>query len=280
VLGFVYDAHGGLRLPKPAVVTASQGGLAKGYGGATLDSHYRVINLPVNNATPYDLKVNALGYTAGPLAFDSLLLDDCGGNPYCTKYIGSLSLPKNLPGQFHVVTDFDQYDVDTHLFTPSSAPIQCDVGISPISSLFCFLGSLKNAPFARLLHDGGPNNSPDLRSELLSIKAPLYSTASGTPYRILLSDYGNDWIRTSGARTRIWTAGRIAARVDAESGDVATNNCTYAGGGNTCGAFWVGDLSGAGVFTPKAIYGALSSGAGGVLPYAAAPGGRPAGGPR
>ena len=58
------------------------------------------------------------------------------------------------------------------------------------------------------------------------------------------------------------------ARVDAADGDVVTNDCTYHGGPNTCGAFWVGDLSGTGVFTPRAIYGTISAaGSPGVLPY-------------
>jgi len=149
---------------------------------------------------------------------------------------------------------------------------QLSPGITPISSLFCFLGSLSSAPFARLLHDGGPNNSSDNTSELLSIK-PVYPTTSGTPYRIVLADYDNNFIRTSRARTRIWAAGKIVARVDAADGDISANDCSYGGGANTCGAFWVGDLSGTGVFTPEAIYGKLSDGPGGVLPYAAAHGG-------
>jgi hypothetical protein len=164
-------------------------------------------------------------------------------------------------------------DLDTHLFTPSSAPLACDVGISPISSPFCFLGSLKSAPFARLLHDGGPGNSADARSELLSITAPLYPTATGTPYRIVLTDHDNNYLRDSRALTRIWTGGKLVAFVAAVNGDVATNDCSYVGGANTCGAFWVGDLSGTGVFTPQAIYGKLSDGPGGVLPYADARGG-------
>jgi hypothetical protein len=276
VYGYVYDAHGGIPLPKAATVTVTLDGAPKGYGGATSENanhpFYGVINLPFdNNLRVYEVKVAATGYTAGAVAFYGMFLHDCDGYVDCTLFLGNLSLPRNLPGQIHVVTDFDRYDLDTHLFTPSSAPLRCDVGISPISSLFCFLGSLTGAPFARLLHDGGPGGGDDLRSELLSIKAPLYSTASGTPYRIILTDYDNNYLYTSGARTRIWAGGRIIAVVSASAGDTTTNDCTYEGGANTCGAFWVGDLSGAGVFTRKSIYGTLSAtGPFGVLPYGAA----------
>jgi len=273
--GSVWDAHGAVPLAKPGAVTASVGGAAKGYGGVTPanGAYFTIINLPMNNATPYEVKVNAAKYTAGPVAFDSILLDDCGGGTdtvYCTnRSLDAVSLPKNLTGQFHAVTDWKFYDVDTHGFTPSSAPIKCDVGMWPISSLYCWMGSLSGAPYMRLLHDGGPGNSSDRNSELLSIKGPLYPTAGGTPYQIFLADYGNNFIRSSGARTRIWTGGKIVATVNAASGDTTTNNCTYSGGANVCDAFHIGDLSDIGVFTPVAIYGKATSGAGGVLPYSA-----------
>jgi hypothetical protein len=238
---------------------------------------YRIIDLPMDNVTLVELRVNMPGYTAGPVTIAKGTVDDCGGGASTlnciTSFLGQLSLPKNLTGQIHVVTDWNDNDLDTHLFTPSSAPITCDVGPNPISSLYCFLGSLTSAPFARVLYHG-PGYAPS--AELLSIKRPLYPTTSGTPYRIFLVDYDNNTIRTSQAVTRIWAGGKIVAQVEASDGDVATNNCDYGGGANRCGAFWVGDLSGTGVFTPKAIYGTLSAaGSPGVLPYGALPTGGP-----
>jgi hypothetical protein len=278
VAGWLLDAHNGSSLPKPATVGVYQGATAKGYGGygGNVFGGYRIIDLPMDNAALVELRVNLAGYTAGPVTIAKGTVDDCGGGAStldCLRLeLGHLSLPKNLIGQIHVVTDWNDNDVDTHLFTPSSAPFTCDVGLNPISPFFCFLGSLTSAPFARVLHHG-PDNT---HSELLSIKKPLYPTTSGTPYRIFLVDYDNNTIMTSGAVTRIWSGGKIVAQLEASDGDVTTNNCDYGGGANRCGAFWVGDLSGTGVFTPKAIYGTLSAaGSPGVLPYGALPTGGP-----
>jgi hypothetical protein len=60
--------------------------------------------------------------------------------------------------------------------------------------------------------------------------------------------------------------------VIANQGDIATNSCsTYGGSGtNACDTLYVGDLSQAGVFTAKGIYGTSSAaGPPGVLPYTA-----------
>jgi thermitase len=277
--GRAFDAQTGAPLNK-GTVTAFLNGKQQG-SAAIVDSYIAILDLPNDNVNPYDVKVNVPGYTAGTISFASVLAGDCGGganthncwSPY--PGMGGIALPKNLPGQVHVVTDWAWGSMETHLFTPTAGPIQCDVGVTPLSSMFCFLGSLTSAPMARMLYHGG--NDPSVNGnlngiDLISIKAPLYPTSPGVPYEIFVTDHGSGQLFYQYAITRVWAGGKIIGTVIANQGDIATNSCsTYGGSGtNACDTLYVGDLSQAGVFTAKGIYGTSSAaGPPGVLPYTA-----------
>jgi hypothetical protein len=288
ISGWVFEANTANTLPKTATVSALFNG--KVAAKATIApfakplGRFFVIDVPGDNVTPYQVQANVPAYTQGPVTYASVLLDDCGGGTNSVgciyKDTGGIGLPKNVPGRYHVVTNWAAGSLETHVFTPSAGPIACDVGMSQLSSLFCWLGSLTSAPFVRLLHHGGtdPNTRAGFGDDLISLKAPLYPT-SGTPYEIFLTDSGSLTLPSQGAITRIWTGGKIIGTVDASQGDSAMNGCDFSGGGGTvCDVFYVGDLSQAGTFTPKGIYGTASVGPPGVLPYTMSP--RPLGGPR
>jgi hypothetical protein len=277
--GRAFDAQTGAPLSK-GTVTAFLNGQQQG-AAAIVGSYINILDLPNDNVNPYDLKVNVPGYTAGAISFASFVAGDCGGGANthnCTftfPGVGGIALPKNLPGQVHVVTDWQWGSIETHLFTPTAGPIQCDVGVTPLSSMFCFLGSLTSAPMARILYHGG--NDPFVNGnwngiDLISIKAPLYPTSPGVPYEIFVTDHGSGQLIYENAITRIWAGGKIIGTVIANQGDIATNSCsTYGGSGtNACDTLYVGDLSQAGVFTAKGIYGTSSAaGPPGVIPYTA-----------
>jgi hypothetical protein len=257
-------------------VTALHNGKPAGVGGQPVGyGYFGIINLPNDNVIPYQVQINAPGYTAGPVTVESVLLDDCGGGfpSWCTnRFPGEIGLPPNIPGRHHIVTNWQSGSLETDLFTPTAGPIQCEVGIAQISSLYCFLGSLTSAPFARLLHHGA-NGDPTFwgfGDDLVSIKGPLYPTSPGVPYEIFLNTLGTFNLPNQGAVTRIWTGGKIVGTFEASQGDSTTNGCTYSGGSTPCDLLYVGDLSQAGVFTPKGIYGTSSAaGSPGVLPYTA-----------
>jgi hypothetical protein len=289
ISGWVFEANTANTLPKTATVSALLNGKVAAKASiapfAKPRGRFFIIDVPGDNLTPYQVQVSVPGYTQGPVTYASVLLDDCGGGSNsgnCVyKDTGGIGLPKNVPGRYHVVTNWAAGNLETHVFTPSAGPIACDVGMSQLSSLFCWLGSLTSAPFVRLLHHGAtdPNTRPGFGDDLISIKAPLYPTSPGTPYEIFLKDPGTFTLPSQGVLTRVWTGGKIIGTVDASQGDSATNGCTYSGGGTACDVFYVGDLSQAGTFTPKGIYGTASAaGPPGVLPYTVSP--RPLGGPR
>jgi hypothetical protein len=280
IIGRAYDAHTAAPINKTGIVfSAFLNGKAQGSGGAFQDGWFSVLAVPTDNATPYDLKLNVPGYTAGTISFNSVMATDCGGGSNthnCTQPdAGGIGLPKTLSGQYHVVTNWAYGAVETHLFTPTAGPIQCDVGITSLSSLFCSVGSLTSAPFARVLYHGSTDATIpwERGNNLLSIKAPLYPTSPGIPYQIFIKNFADHFaLPFQLAKTRVWAKGKILGTVDASQGDETTNGCDLALGPNVCDVFYVGDLSQAGVFTPKGTYGTSSAlGPPGVIPYSALP---------
>lgn len=292
VFGKVLDANGALPLVG-AQATAVLGTALKGFGGVVDSSgYYDRINVPMNASTNYDVKINKAGYTYGAQKYTSVLVDDCGGGTATVdcvyvnlgEGVEQVSVPKNIPGYWNIVSDWADaaFEIDQYLFTPSLSPNPCDIGYVGL----CGTGSLTTAPFARWLHDGGPGAGSGAE-EFHAIRSPLYSTATGTPYEIFLTDYTNNGsVISAGSlnvKTRLWKGGIIRGTVVAATGDTSTHDCTIGGGAIDCDAFYVGDLSSAGVFTPRAIYGKfLPSGSDpdGVLPYSRREGTRRGADPR
>jgi hypothetical protein len=258
-----------------ATVLAHQGIAPKGmpgivdttsFGGNTFN--YRALNIPTNNTSPYDFKVLKAGYTLGYQKFASLLMDDSD----VLFYPEQVSIAVSDAG-VKVITDWltNSDEVDQYLYTPSSDPAHCSVGYSGT----CGTGSLTSAPFVRWLHDGGAftGSAP---VELTAIKAPLKSTITGTPYQIFLTDYDDGSnIYFDSAVTRVWKAGVIKGTVRAfpigpGGPDVTTHDCSFGGGAVPCNAWYVGDISGLGVFTPTNVFGVFATPGddpNGVLPY-------------
>jgi thermitase len=278
--GRVLDPNGALPLIG-AQVSPWAGTVAKGRGGyveAGTSPYYDIINVPMNASTNYTMKVNKAGYTAGTQKFSSLLVDDCGaGNSTgdCLyAAVENVSVPKNVGGVWHVVTDWNDptslTEIDQYLYTPSSATVQCGIGYYGL----CGSGSLAVAPFARWLHDGGPFSGSG-SVEYTAIKSPLYATTTGSPYEIFLTDYADSASIVDpmiNVTTRLWNGGSVKGTVLASAGDTATHTCSIdpSVGPTNCDIFYVGDLSGTGVFTPRGIYGVFNTVAGdpdGVLPY-------------
>jgi hypothetical protein len=280
IFSTVRDANGSLPIPG-AKMTVYQGTAVKGYGGIAdapfPDGGLRVLNVPMAPFSPYTLGVTAAGYATGVQKYMQYTASDCGGghNTAFCVFGGAkgLTLPKNVPGVLNIVTDWRTpfYDIDQYLFTPSSAPVACAVGA--YAYLFtgndCGVGSLTQAPFARLLNNGGYYSSGYsyyATSTWTALKPPLYPTTSGTPYEIFLADgqFGNHLHNAFGAATmRLWSAGAIKATM-VPSATSATFNCTI---GTDCNGFWVGSLSGTGAFTPGGLYGIMNSTPTGILPY-------------
>jgi hypothetical protein len=216
---------------------------------------------------------------------------DCGGGTStvdCLRWNApSISVPKNVAGYWNVVTDWmnPSGNIDQYLFTPSASVVACSVGPAPLAPAFsCGKGSLSQLPYVRLLHDGGFAYSSGFpyyaNSTFTTIKPPLASTATGTPYEIFLHDYNTGsqmYTPSNYTTTRVWNSGIIKGGVPAAYGDATTNFCTLVWGPGyvACPVFYVGSLSGTGVFTPAGtgagIYGTPTVGSGsyGVLPYSA-----------
>jgi subtilisin family serine protease len=286
--GYALDANGGIPLfglTVPAYIGAAAKGVVTSGGGGYV---WYTLNIPMSS-TPYDLKVNKTGYTLGPQKFTSLVMDTTCGTPPpgvtasvrdCTVRVPndvSVTIPKNVSGRIHVVTDwgggYTGPELDSYLFTPSLSALPCSIGYSGS----CGSGELAIAPFARWIHDGGTFTGT-WRQEELQLRMPLAPTPAGsTPYGIFIDDYVNGAnIRNTGAygmhtKTRIWMGGVIKATVDATTADITTKNCTLGGGANACDVWYVGDISGTGVFTPKNIFGIggnlAAPPAGSLFPY-------------
>jgi hypothetical protein len=82
---------------------------------------------------------------------------------------------------------------------------------------------------------------------------------------------------------RLWKGGVILATVRASifDSDLTTHNCELVGGSTDCDAWYIGDLSSAGVFTPRNVFGVFDTTTGdpdGVLPYRWRPDERTGGG--
>jgi thermitase len=289
--GVALNANGALGLTGGKVVALS-GAAVKGYGG-TVDlyggGYYRILNIPMNDATPYDFAVNKAGFTAGNQKFTQYFIDDCGGGlatPFCVyNFNEQISVGQNTAGRYNLVTDWgwESREVDQYLFGPSaSATSNCSVGYSGS----CGSGALIASPYMKWLHDGGPFAGSGAVEFSQAILKPL---GGGTPYEIFNTDYCIDGLCGSnmydyGATFRLWSGGVLKATVRADVGsDVATHNCTLGGGTVNCSAWYVGDLTNSGVFTPRNVFGVLAtpgSDPDGVLPYARRPSERTNGGTR
>jgi hypothetical protein len=288
--GVALNANGALGLTG-GKVTALSGALIKGYGG-TVDlyggGYYRILNIPMNNTTPYDFAVSKAGFTAGNQKFTQYDIWDCGGGlntPFCVyNYNEQISVGPNTPGRYNLVTDWgwEGREVDQYLYGPSaSTTSNCAVGYSGL----CGSGELIIGPYMKWLHDGGPYAGSGAVEFTQAILKPQ---GAGTPYEIFTTDYClNSPCGTNmydyGATFRLWVGGVIKNTVRAELADVATHNCTLGGGGVNCGAWYVGNLTDAGVFTPQNVFGVFNTPGGdpeGVLPYVWSPGERIGGGTR
>jgi hypothetical protein len=281
--GVALDANGALGLTG-AKVTALSGATPKGVPG-TVDTfgygYYRSLNIPMNNTTPYDFAVSKTGYTMGNQKFTRYYVWDCGGGTdsiYCVyNYNEQISAALNTSTRYNLVTDWshDQVEVDQYLYGPSaSSAAGCSVGYSGS----CGSGELNVEPYMKWLHDGGPFAGSGA-VELTQIQTPLQAQGAGTPYEIFTTDYclglpgrpcGSSMTYYD-ATFRLWKGGVIQATVRAGSGDVGTHTCTLGGGAVNCDAWYIGDLSSTGAFTPRNVFGrGVPTGVdpvNGVLPY-------------
>jgi hypothetical protein len=288
--GYALNANGALGLTGGKVVALS-GAAVKGFGG-TVDLNgggfYRILNIPMNNSTPYDFAVNKAGFTNGNQKFTQYYVWDCGGGlntPFCVfNFNEQISVGQNTAGRYNLVTDWgwEALEVDQYVYGPSgSATSNCSIGYSSI----CGTGDLIGIPYMKWLHDGGPFAGSGAVEFSQAILKPQ---GLGTPYEIFNTDYCTfgqcgSVMQDYGATFRLWLGGVIKATVRAEVGDVATHNCTLGGGGVNCSAWYVGDLTGTGVFTPRNVFGVFNTIGGdpdGVLPYTLSPGERVGGGTR
>jgi hypothetical protein len=292
--GIALDANGALGLMS-AKLTAYSGAVVKGVAG-TVDNFfggYRITNVPMNNTTPYDFAVNKTGYTAANQKFTRYMIPDCGGGTdtiSCVyNYNGQVSVGANTASRYNLVTDWawDGREVDQYVYGPSASAIaNCSIGYSGS----CGTGELNVAPFMKHFHDGGPFSGSG-PTEFAQIQPPLAAQGAGTPYEIFATDYclnmpgepcGSSMAFYDGT-FRLWKGGVILATVRAFDADLATHNCTLDGGAVDCDAWYIGDLSSAGVFTNRNLFGKgapVGSDPDGVLPYRWRPSENTSGGSR
>jgi hypothetical protein len=181
-----------------------------------------------------------------------------------------------VAGRYNLVTDWGyRYDeIDQYLYGPSTnLSGNCSVGYSGS----CGSGELTVAPFMKWLHDGGPYAGSGA-VEFTQIKGPLLAQGAGTPYEVFTTDYCLYGSPNCGltmywddATFRLWSGGVIKATVRAGDANWKAG-CIQSGGAKDCAAWYIGDLSSAGVFASQNVFGVLTTTgtdpADGVLPYA------------
>jgi hypothetical protein len=240
---------------------------------------YRILNVPLNDTVPYDFAVNKPGYTKGNQKFTRYTIPDCGF--VCTyNYNEQISVGVSSTSRYNLVTDWawSSREVDQYIYGPSAATTaNCSIGYSGS----CGTGELIVPPFMKMLHDGGPFAGSGA-TEFSQIQTPLAAQGAGTPYEIFATDYclntpdepcGSSMYGYDGT-FRLWKAGAILATVRAFEGDATTHNCTLEGGAVGCDAWYIGDISSAGAFTPRNVFGVFKppgtnpgQDPDGVLPY-------------
>jgi subtilisin family serine protease len=293
--GVALNANGALNLTG-GQVKALLGITAKGFGGKVddgYDGYYRILNVPMNSTTPYDFAVNKPGFTSGNQKFTQLSITDTCPNfvlyhspTYCIYwYNQQISVGANVPGRYNFVTDwpYTSYEVDQYLYGPSMSPTSaCSVGRFG----GCGGGEFITLPFMKYLHNGGPFQGSG-SVEFTEAKNPLPPQGAGTPYEIFATDYtypggvfaNSFYLYNYDAVFRLWKGGVILNTVHAKNGDRSTHHCTIASppGAVACNAWYVGDLTSAGVFTAKNVFGRFVPPSvdpvDGVIPYLLRPSG-------